>query len=126
MADKKSRGLGRGLSALMADVAPKAEEPVSSADVSRSDRYVPIELVFPNPDQPRRTFDEEKLDELTESIKSKGIFQPLIVRQRPGNQQQFEIVAGERRWRAAQRAKLHQVLLLLENLPIQKFLKLQL
>ena len=109
MADKKSRGLGRGLSALMADVAPKAEEPVSSADVSRSDRYVPIELVFPNPDQPRRTFDEEKLDELTESIKSKGIFQPLIVRQRPGNQQQFEIVAGERRWRAAQRAKLHQV-----------------
>ena len=89
MADKKSRGLGRGLSALMADVAPKAEEPVSSADVSRSDRYVPIELVFPNPDQPRRTFDEEKLDELTESIKSKGIFQPLIVRQRPGNQRQF-------------------------------------
>jgi len=76
----------------MADVAPKAEEPVSSAD-----RSVPIELVFPNPDQPRRTFDEEKLDELTESIKSKGIFQPLIVRQRPGNQQQFEIVAGERR-----------------------------
>ena len=109
MGDKKSRGLGRGLSALMADVAPKAEEPVSSAEVSRSDRSVPIELVFPNPDQPRRTFDEEKLDELTESIKSKGIFQPLIVRQRPGNQQQFEIVAGERRWRAAQRAKLHQV-----------------
>ena len=69
---------------------------------------MPIELVFPNPDQPRRTFDEEKLDELTESIKSKGI-QPLIVRQRPGNQQQFEIVAGERRWRAAQQAKLHQV-----------------
>ena len=87
---------------------------------------MPIELVFPNPDQPRRTFDEEKLDELTESIKSKGIFQPLIVRQRPGNQQQFEIVAGERRWRAAQRAKLHKSLLLLENLPIQKFLKLRL
>ena len=109
MADKKSRGLGRGLSALMADVAPKAEEPESSVDASRSDKSVPIELVFPNPDQPRRTFDEEKLDELTESVKSKGIFQPLIVRQRPGNQQQFEIVAGERRWRAAQRAKLHQV-----------------
>ena len=109
MADKKIRGLGRGLSALMADVAPKTEELASSTDISRSERSVPIELVFPNPDQPRRTFDEEKLDELTESIKTKGIFQPLIVRQRPGDQQQFEIVAGERRWRAAQRAKLHQV-----------------
>ena len=109
MADKKIRGLGRGLSALMADVAPKTEELASSTEVFRSERSVPIELVFPNPDQPRRTFHEEKLDELTESIKTKGIFQPLIVRQRPGDQQQFEIVAGERRWRAAQRAKLHQV-----------------
>jgi ParB family chromosome partitioning protein len=66
-------------------------------------------LIFPNPDQPRRTFDEDKLSELTESIRSKGIFQPLIVRQRPDNNQQYEIVAGERRWRAAQRANLHQV-----------------
>jgi len=109
MADKKSRGLGRGLSALMADVAPKVEEPTQNTEVPRSDRTVPIELVFPNPDQPRRTFDEDKLNELTESIKEKGIFQPLIVRQRPANEHQYEIVAGERRWRAAQRAKLHQV-----------------
>ena len=109
MADKKSRGLGRGLSALMADVAPKPETPETSNTVGRSDRFVPIELIFPNPDQPRRTFDEDKLSELTESIRSKGIFQPLIVRQRPDNNQQYEIVAGERRWRAAQRANLHQV-----------------
>jgi len=121
MADKKSRGLGRGLSALMADVAPKAEEPVSSSGVSRSDRSVPIELVFPNPDQPRRTFDEDKLDELTESIKSKGIFQPLIVRQRPLKLLQVSVVGV-----------LHnglnytKYLLLLENLLIQKFLKLRL
>ena len=109
MADKKSRGLGRGLSALMADVAPKPETTETSNTVGRSDRFVPIELIFPNPDQPRRTFDEDKLSELTESIRSKGIFQPLIVRQRPDNNQQYEIVAGERRWRAAQRANLHQV-----------------
>ena len=109
MADKKSRGLGRGLSALMADVAPKPETPETSNTAGRSDRFVPIELIFPNPDQPRRTFDEDKLSELTESIRSKGIFQPLIVRQRPDNNQQYEIVAGERRWRAAQRANLHQV-----------------
>ena len=109
MADKKSRGLGRGLSALMADVAPKPETPETTNTAGRSDRFVPIELIFPNPDQPRRTFDEDKLSELTESIRSKGIFQPLIVRQRPDNNQQYEIVAGERRWRAAQRANLHQV-----------------
>ena len=109
MADKKSRGLGRGLSALMADVAPKPETPETSNTAGRSDRFVPIELIFPNPDQPRRTFDEDKMSELTESIRSKGIFQPLIVRQRPDNNQQYEIVAGERRWRAAQRANLHQV-----------------
>ena len=109
MADKKSRGLGRGLSALMADVAPKPETPETTNTAGRSDRFVPIELIFPNPDQPRRTFDEDKLRELTESIRSKGIFQPLIVRQRPDNNQQYEIVAGERRWRAAQRANLHQV-----------------
>ena len=109
MADKKSRGLGRGLSALMADVAPKPETTETTNTAGRSDRFVPIELIFPNPDQPRRTFDEDKLSELTESIRSKGIFQPLIVRQRPDNNQQYEIVAGERRWRAAQRANLHQV-----------------
>ena len=110
MADmKKSRGLGRGLSALMADVG-QAQNSQSDREVTaKPDRAVPIERVFPNPDQPRRTFDQGQLDELANSIRAKGIFQPLIVRDRPGYPGDYEIVAGERRWRAAQMAQLHQV-----------------
>src|SRR5210317_2216735 len=110
MADmKKSRGLGRGLSALMADVGQASNQPTDSTAIAKPDRAVPIERVFPNPDQPRRTFDQAQLDELANSIRAKGIFQPLIVRDRPGHPGDFEIVAGERRWRAAQMAQLHQV-----------------
>lgn len=115
MADKKSkpRGLGRGLSALMADVNT---EPAPSAEVavSRSDTLVPIESLVANPDQPRRTFIEEDLADLTASIKEKGILQPLIVRQLDDSS--YEIVAGERRWRAAQRAQLHDVPVLIRDL----------
>jgi ParB family chromosome partitioning protein len=70
---------------------------------------VPIEQIHPNADQPRRNFTEEALEELSASIRSNGVLQPILVRhhgQRPG---EYEIVAGERRWRAAQRAQLHQV-----------------
>lgn len=108
MSDKKNkpRGLGRGLSALMADVNP---EPVSTEkQANRSTEVlVPIEKVIANPDQPRRQFLQEDLDDLTASIREKGVLQPLIVRPRPGGQ--YEIVAGERRWRAAQGAQLHEV-----------------
>lgn len=106
MADKKkSRGLGRGLSALMADVAAETEE--KSSDKPRpAEQSVPIEKVQPNPDQPRQAFAKEALDELAASIKEKGIIQPLIVRKKGDS---FEIVAGERRWRAAQQAQLHEV-----------------
>ncbi|EAP77966.1 ParB/RepB/Spo0J family partition protein [Roseovarius nubinhibens] len=109
MADKKGkqRGLGRGLSALMADVGDAS---TATAEQPRSpDRMVAIDLVLPNPDQPRRRFDEEKLEDLANSIAEKGIIQPLIVRSHPSKENHFEIVAGERRWRAAQRAKVHQV-----------------
>src|SRR6056297_1053866 len=115
MADKKSkqRGLGRGLSALMADVA---EDSAQSDEAPKApERYIPIEKISPNPDQPRRSFDTEKLDDLAASIKEKGIIQPLIVRPRPSNDSEFEIVAGERRWRAAQKAKLHQVPVLVRD-----------
>ncbi len=106
MADKKkSRGLGRGLSALMADVA--AETEAKSSDKPRpAEQSVPIEKVQPNPDQPRQAFAKEALDELAASIKEKGIIQPLIVRRKGSG---YEIVAGERRWRAAQQAQLHEV-----------------
>lgn len=109
MAEKKmkQRGLGRGLSALMADVAESHAEEGTAPRTP--DRMIPIEKISPNPDQPRRSFDTEALEDLAASIKEKGIIQPLIVRPHPGNDGAFEIVAGERRWRAAQIAKLHEV-----------------
>jgi len=107
----KSRGLGRGLSALMADVSP---EPQKNPDSRRNpDVVVPIERLFANPNQPRRTFVQSDLDDLSASIKEKGILQPLIVRPMEGGN--YEIVAGERRWRAAQQARLHTVPVLIRN-----------
>ncbi|MBT8412210.1 MAG: ParB/RepB/Spo0J family partition protein [Octadecabacter sp.] len=104
---KPNRGLGRGLSALMSDVA-SAEEVATPASAA-SNRNAPIDQVYPNPDQPRRTFDEDALSDLASSIAEKGVIQPLIVRERQTEKGRFEIVAGERRWRAAQRAQLHEV-----------------
>ncbi len=102
------RGLGRGLSALMADVAPK--EPEAPEGSSRKpEMTVPVDRIFANPDQPRRTFARESLEELASSIREKGVIQPLILRRNPRDAQTYEIVAGERRWRAAQMAQLHDV-----------------
>ncbi len=100
----KSRGLGRGLSALMSDVG---EAQTNTA--RRAETQIPVERVHPNPDQPRRAFDERALEELAQSIAEKGIIQPLILRAHPSRDGDYEIVAGERRWRAAQRAQLHEV-----------------
>lgn len=107
MADKttRSRGLGRGLSALMADVTP-AED---SAIPRPADRSIAIEKIRPNPEQPRRQFDDAALEELASSIRERGIIQPLIVRPDPTTPEMYQIVAGERRWRAAQIARLHEV-----------------
>jgi ParB family transcriptional regulator, chromosome partitioning protein len=103
---RERRGLGRGLSALMADVAPALDE--SNSERPRSGVInVPIDKVRPNPMQPRKTFAAEALEELAESIRAKGILQPLIVR--PDGRDGYEIVAGERRWRAAQIAQLHDL-----------------
>ncbi|WP_170340687.1 ParB/RepB/Spo0J family partition protein [Ruegeria arenilitoris] len=102
----KPRGLGRGLSALMADVSQDPEGRVT-AEPRRPDMKVPIEKLRANPNQPRRTFSQDQLDELAASVKEKGIIQPLIVRPVGGGE--YEIVAGERRWRAAQMAQLHDI-----------------
>ena len=108
MAEKK-RGLGRGLSALMADVNNDAPTSAADSSLRRPEQHLPIENVAPNPDQPRRNFDSDKLRDLAESIREKGIIQPLIVRPDPADADRFQIVAGERRWRAAQIAQLHEV-----------------
>lgn len=116
MADRpnKSRGLGRGLSALMADVNQDNTQ-ASDQRPRRADQMMPVERVHPNPDQPRRTFSDEGLSELAASIREKGIIQPLIVRAAPNRPEHFEIVAGERRWRAAQIAQLHEIPVLIRS-----------
>ena len=101
----RKRGLGRGLSALMADVSET--EIVAAKGPSAADQMIPIERISPNPDQPRKQFFQDDLDDLAASIRKKGVLQPLIVR--VGDNGDYEIVAGERRWRAAQMAQLHEL-----------------
>ena len=95
--------LGRGLAALIGDVADET----AVADSGRKPRRAPIENLQPNPRNPRRLFTDDELDELAGSIRERGIIQPIVVRALKGDN--FEIIAGERRWRAAQRAGLHDV-----------------
>jgi ParB family chromosome partitioning protein len=104
MADERSR-LGRGLAALIGDVGDEA----GVLDRARNQRRVPIELLNPNPRNPRRTFPDVELDELAASIRERGIIQPILVRTVRGSTEQYEIIAGERRWRAAQRAGQHDI-----------------
>jgi ParB family chromosome partitioning protein len=98
------RGLGRGLSALLDDAGDGAP-PGATEGV----RDIPIELVHRNPDQPRRHFPEEEIAELEASIRDKGVLQPILVRPSPTTTGEYEIVAGERRWRAAQQAGLRSI-----------------
>jgi ParB family transcriptional regulator, chromosome partitioning protein len=95
--DGRSR-LGRGLAALIGDVG---EETKVTKERGRSQRRVPVELLKPNPRNPRQTFSDAELDELAMSIKERGIIQPIVVRPARGAPDSFEIIAGERRWRAA-------------------------
>lgn len=104
--------LGRGLSALLGDSDPDFAAP----EGSRGLKTVPVEFLKPSPFQPRRRFEEGELDSLAASIREKGILQPIIVRPDPTRPNGFEIVAGERRWRAAQRAQLHEVPVLVRDL----------
>lgn len=98
--------LGRGLASLIGDVGDEAG---TTPEVSRKPRKAPIESLKANPRNPRRTFTEAELIELAESIKERGIIQPIVVRELPNERDIYEIIAGERRWRAAQRAGLHEV-----------------
>lgn len=140
MAEKKTKkGLGRGLSALLSEGANTSAKPAAKpaaksagakptaapakaeAQVPAPDSLVPIEHVAPNPDQPRRHFNEEQLQELAASIKDKGVLQPILVRVQKGPQgEKYQIVAGERRWRAAQIAKQDSIPILVRELTDQE------
>jgi ParB family chromosome partitioning protein len=102
---KRASGLGRGLSSLLGEVAQEA--PVQPGESHRGAlQMIPIASIEPHPGQPRRTFPEEALVELAASIQARGVIQPIVVRP---HGHRFQIVAGERRWRAAQRARLHEI-----------------
>lgn len=118
MTDRKQerRGLGRGLSALMADVNLGGGRGDEQAAPRRAEVFVPVEKIVPNPNQPRRDFLPEALAELAQSIREKGVIQPLIVRKRKDDPGGYEIVAGERRWRAAQAAQIHELPVIVRDL----------
>lgn len=106
MAEEAARSrLGRGLAALMGDVGDET----AVLERTRSHKRLPVEFVQPNPRNPRRVFADAELDELAASIRERGIIQPILVRTARGAPDRYEIIAGERRWRAAQRAGLHDV-----------------
>ena len=109
----EKRGLGRGLSALMADVHLAGPDQVTGP--RKAEQHLPIDKLEPNPQQPRLDFKQEDLDSLADSIRQKGVIQPLIVRRKQGRDS-YEIVAGERRWRAAQLAQLHEVPVVIRDL----------
>jgi len=121
MTDEKSPRprLGRGLSALLGDDGSD----YAALDAVRESKTVPIEYLRPNRFQPRRDFDESEIDALAESIREQGILQPILVRRDSDNVNAYEIVAGERRWRAAQRARLHEVPVLIKDLTDEKALE---
>jgi ParB family chromosome partitioning protein len=107
------RGLGRGLSALMADVHLAGPEQAGSP--RKAEQHLPVDKLEPNPQQPRLDFKQDELESLADSIRQKGVIQPLIVRRKQGRDV-YEIVAGERRWRAAQLAQLHEVPVVVRDL----------
>ncbi|MDP8915842.1 MAG: ParB/RepB/Spo0J family partition protein [Pseudomonadota bacterium] len=116
----RQRGLGRGLSALLGEVdvvPPTAPGEAASAPApTGTPTEVAIELLRRNPEQPRRTFTESDIEDLAASVKEKGVLQPILVRPAPGADGEWQIVAGERRWRAAQRAGLRTVPVLVRTL----------
>jgi ParB family chromosome partitioning protein len=105
MADEARSRLGRGLASLIGDVGGEA----AHLERPRTQRKVPIEFLKPNPRNPRRDFPEAELRELADSIRQHGVIQPIVVRAIKGATDRFEIIAGERRWRASQIAALHEV-----------------
>ena len=116
---EERRRLGRGLAALLGDMA----EPEIAAERTGSKR-VPIEMIHPNPRNPRRSFDDGDLGDLAKSIRERGVVQPILVRPARGAANQYEIIAGERRWRASQRAGQHEIPVIVQDVSDKEALEL--
>jgi ParB family chromosome partitioning protein len=121
-ATPKRRNLGRGLSALLGE----DENDLAELDKLRSTKAVPVEFLRPGRFQPRHGFDEDRINDLVESIREKGILQPILVRRHPDDRNTYEIIAGERRWRAAQLAQLHEVPVIVKELSDREALEVAL
>ena len=113
MTPKKKRGLGRGIEALFSD---NKESELSQDTNTNNLKFLPIEFLKPNPFQPRKFFSMASLTELSESIKDRGVLQPIIVRPAKNKKQEWQIIAGERRWRASQMAGLHEMPVYIKNI----------
>ena len=124
----KKKGLGKGLAALIGEKESLVNDINKPNDVSiqnlRQSDEIPIEFLHPNKNQPRKLFDEEKIDELSQSIKQKGLILPILVKKIDENN--YQIIAGERRWRASQKAGLHDVPVIIKNLDDKEILEIAL
>ncbi len=121
--EARKKGLGRGLSSLLGDAA-SIDEPQETTGPTKGMATAPVDLVHPNPEQPRKSFENDELEDLAASIAEKGILQPLIVRPDPVHTGAYQIVAGERRWRAAQLAQLHEVPIIVKDLTDSEVMEL--
>ena len=124
----KKKGLGKGLAALIGEKESLGNDINKPNDVSiqnlRQSDEIPIEFLHPNKNQPRKLFDEEKIDELSQSIKQKGLILPILVKKIDENN--YQIIAGERRWRESQKAGLHDVPVIIKNLDDKEILEIAL
>ena len=121
----KRKALGKGLSSLIpSSIAKSQVQPVTSFPSRSAELRIEVSKIRPNPRQPRRSFDDAGLDELASSLKAQGLLQPVVVR--PLSEGQYELIAGERRWRAAQRAGIHQIPAVVRDVPDEKLLELAL
>jgi len=120
--EARHKGLGRGLSALLGE----DNDDYATLDRERTPLEVPVEHLTPNPFQPRHRFNNDEIEGLADSIREHGIIQPIVVRRHVEGNDRFEIIAGERRWRAAQRAQLHQVPIVIHDLDDSKLLEVAL
>ncbi len=124
----KKKGLGKGLAALIGEKESLVNDINKTNDVSnqnlRQSDEIPIEFLHPNKNQPRKLFDEEKIDELSQSIKQKGLILPILVKKI--DEKNYQIIAGERRWRASQKAGLHDVPVIIKNLDDKEILEIAL
>ncbi|MEE2667655.1 MAG: ParB/RepB/Spo0J family partition protein [Pseudomonadota bacterium] len=124
MAKEKKKSLGKGLAALIGDLGEEEARNLNPSEIKTEGSKIPIEYLEPNRNQPRKTFDEDSINELAQSIREKGILLPILVK--PLEEKKYQIIAGERRWRAAQKANLHEIPVVIKDLEENEVLEIAL